>query len=257
MTRGFLCRLLGTPLARGTARVRWRRWRSGSGATSPPKRRGQRDPVIGCRLLQQPFFLTRPEWFRVPDTFPVNAVSGKSLVAEEAEGAYLMRALEERLPWGALSRDEPLAAFAEGVAEGPRRGAPQIVMPRLGQGSFRVAVMDGFGRRCAVTGERTLPILDAAHIKPWNEGGENRPGNGLLLRTDIHRLFDLGYVTVSPDHHFEVSPRLREDYENGRAYYELHGRALRDPVDRAFLPSPTALAWHHANRWSRPGAVVR
>jgi hypothetical protein len=195
--------------------------------------RSQRDPVIGCRLLQQPFFLVRAAWFRVPATFPVNAVSSKSYGAEEADGAWLMRALEERLGWGARSAEPALAAVADAVAEGPRRGAPQLVMPRLGQGSFRVAMMDGFGRRCAVTGERTLPILDAAHIKPWNEGGENRPGNRLLLRTDIHRLFDLGYVTVSPDHHFEVSPRLREDYENGRAYYELRGRALREPIRRS------------------------
>ncbi|WP_163111010.1 HNH endonuclease, partial [Acinetobacter baumannii] len=74
----------------------------------------------------------------------------------------------------------------------------------------------------AVTGEKTLPILDAAHIKPWSDGGENRPGNGLLLRTDVHRLFDLGYVTVNHDREFEVSPRLREDYENGKDYYALH-----------------------------------
>jgi len=215
--------------------------------------RSQRDPIIGCRLLQQPFFLPRESWFRVPESFPVNAVSGKSFGTEDRDGAYLLRALEERMPWGAF--EKPQLAALEGVAEGPRRGAPQLVMPRLGQGSFRVAVMDGFGRRCAVTGERTLPILDAAHIKPWNEGGENRPGNGLLLRTDIHRLFDLGYVTISREHRFEVSPRLREDYENGREYYDLHGRPLRVPADPAFLPNSQALEWHHANRWARPGAV--
>jgi len=119
-----------------------------------------------------------------------------------------------------------------------------------------VAVLDGFGRRCAVTGEKTLPILDAAHIKPWAAGGENRPGNGLLLRTDIHRLFDLGYVTVSHDLRFEVSPRLREDYENGKVYYDLHGRSLRPPEDEAHLPSAEALEWHHENRWARPGEFL-
>jgi hypothetical protein len=43
-------------------------------------------------------------------------------------------------------------------------------------------------------------------------------------RTDIHRLFDLGYVTISRDRRFEVNPRLREDYENGKVYYDLHGQ---------------------------------
>jgi putative restriction endonuclease len=117
--------------------------------------------------------------------------------------------------------------------------------------------MDGFGRRCSVTGERTLPILDAAHIKPWSAGGENRPGNGLLLRTDIHRLFDLGYVTINNELRFEVSGRLRDDYENGRDYYSLHGRPLRTPANPAFLPSAEALAWHHDNPWRNPGIAAQ
>jgi putative restriction endonuclease len=128
-------------------------------------------------------------------------------------------------------------------------------MPRLGQGTFRASIIDGFGRRCAVTGEKTLPILDAAHIRPFADGGEHQPGNGVLLRTDVHRLFDLGYVTIADDHRFEVSRRLREDYENGREYYELHGRPIRAPDDDRFLPSAEALAWHHSNRWNRPGAL--
>ena len=47
-------------------------------------------------------------------------------------------------------------------------GKPQIVLPRLGQGSFRIVVTDAYERRCALTGERTLPVLDAAHIKPYS-----------------------------------------------------------------------------------------
>jgi predicted restriction endonuclease len=77
-----------------------------------------------------------------------------------------------------------------------------------------------------VTGERTLPILDAAHIRPYAEGGAHELANGLLLRTDIHRLFDLGYVTISRDARFEVGRRLNEHFENGRHYYAMHGQAL-------------------------------
>jgi putative restriction endonuclease len=226
-------------------RTRIRRLQSEAGRT-------QRDPVIGCRLLQQPFFFPRDQWFRAPQTFPVNAVAGKSYGLDEQEGAALLRAVEERLPWNALSAPPPPLA-AVGLLEEGRRGAPLTIFPRLGQGSFRIAVLDGFGRRCAVTGERTLPILDAAHIKPWAVGGENRPGNGVLLRTDIHRLFDLGYVTITRDRKFEVNSRLREDYENGQVYYDLHGRPLRAPKDPAFLPSVEALDWHHTNRWACPG----
>jgi putative restriction endonuclease len=213
-----------------------------------PASRAQRDPEIGCRLIQQPFFFAPDQWFRAPEAFPVNAVSGKSYRDGEPEAAWLMRAIEERLPWEAFAAPEPAVV---GLHEGRRTGAPQLVTPRLGQGSFRIAVIDQFQRRCAVTGERTLPILDAAHIRPWEEGGDHRPGNGLLLRTDIHRLFDFGYVTVTHDHRFEVSPRLREDYSNGKAYYELHGQRLREPSHRSYLPSPEALDWHHENRWKK------
>ena len=131
----------------------------------------------------------------------------------------------------------------------PRFGAPQIVRPRLGQGAFRLAVTDAYERRCAVSGEKTLPILDAAHIHSYGEGGEHDPANGLLLRTDIHRLFDLGYVTVSSDHRFEVSSRLKADFDNGRHYYDLHGERLRSPRAGYAPPAEAALSWHRENRY--------
>lgn len=209
------------------------------------------DPVIGCRLLQQPFFFSREEWFRVPESFPVNAVSGKSWDLSEPEGMFLTSAVEERLSWPSPAEFRPPQI---GFNEASRTGSARTIFPRLGQGSFRIAVTDRYGRRCAVTGEKTLPLLDAAHIKPWAEGGQHTPGNGVLLRTDVHRLFDLGYVTITHDHRFEVSPRLKEDYDNGKEYYDLHGKRIREPSDPLFLPSKEALDWHHENRWSRPAS---
>jgi putative restriction endonuclease len=100
-----------------------------------------------------------------------------------------------------------------------------------------------------VTGERTLPALDAAHIRPYAEGGEHAVSNGLLLRRDIHCLFDLGYVTVTPDNVFEVSPRIREEFENGRDYYAMHGRPLLIPRRNDLRPDPAALDWHNQQRF--------
>src|SRR5258706_5120751 len=94
-------------------------------------------------------------------------------------------------------------------------GEPHLIRPRLGQGAFRVLVTDIYRRRCAVTQERTLPALEAAHIRPYGDGGTHEARNGLLLRRDIHSLFDAGYVTVTPDLRFEVSRRIREEFENG------------------------------------------
>ena len=108
-------------------------------------------------------------------------------------------------------------------------GDPVLVRPRLGQGAFQLLVTDTYERHCAVTGERALPTLDAAHIRAVQEGGQHRIDNGLLLRTDIHRLFDRGYVTVTPDHRFRVSRRLKTDFDNGEPYYPLEGREIWVP----------------------------
>jgi putative restriction endonuclease len=108
---------------------------------------------------------------------------------------------------------------------------------------------DPYERRCVVSDEKTLPILDAAHIRAYGDGGDHDTANGLLLRTDIHRLFDLGYVTVSEDHRFEVSHRLKADFDNGRHYYDLHGQALRTPKPGFPAPAQDALAWHREHKY--------
>jgi len=142
-----------------------------------------------------------------------------------------------------LTRHPPL-----GVSEQAERfGAPQLIRPRLGQGAFRVVVTDVYGRRCAVSRERTLPALEAAHIRPYSEGGDHEASNGLLLRRDIHSLFDAGYVTVTPTMHIEVSRRIREEFDNGRHYYELHGQQITLPTDPSQRPNASALQWHNEN----------
>lgn len=129
----------------------------------------------------------------------------------------------------------------------PQFGREYLTHARLGQGTFRTLVTDAYNRRCTVTGERSLPALEAAHIRAHNSEGPNLTANGLLLRADIHRLFDRGYVTVDSDLKFVVSRRLREDFENGRAYYLFHGKVLGNlPQETSDRPSPKFLEWHHA-----------
>lgn len=196
------------------------------------------DPPVGCRILTQPFFWPREQWLPVPRNFARNIVTGKRYDTDDAEGRYLWHAVAER---SALVISE--------LQSGRRFGTPQMVRPRLGQGAFRLAVTDAYERRCAVSGEKTLPILDAAHIRSYGEGGEHDPANGLLLRTDIHRLFDLGYVTVTDEHRFEVSRRLKQDFDNGCHYYDLHGVAVRSPRPGYAAPAADSLAWHREHRY--------
>ena len=123
-------------------------------------------------------------------------------------------------------------------------------MPRLGQGAFRVVVMDAYRRRCAITGESTLPTLEAAHILPFSENGSNEPSNGMLMRSDFHKLFAAGLVTVTPELRVEVSSRIKEEWFNGKAYYRLHGETLRSvPDEPSFRPNTERLRWHNENRF--------
>lgn len=194
------------------------------------------DFAVGCRILTQPFFLDEPDWIPVPPSWARNIVSFKTYNTGDPEGLALWEAVEQRMT------RHPVTGAAE---EQARYGQPHLIRPRLGQGAFRVLVTDIYGRRCAITHERTLPALEAAHIRPYGDGGEHEARNGLLLRRDIHSLFDAGYVTVTPDLRFEVSRRIREEFENGRHYYELHGQAVRPPEQAGQRPDPTALAWHN------------
>ena len=198
------------------------------------------DFSIGCRILTQPFFFEEPDWIPVPANWSPNIVSFKTYNTGNDVGLQLWEAINDR-----LNRERG----SELAEAGARFGEPQLIRPRLGQGAFRVLVTDAYGRCCAVTHERTLPALEAAHIRPYGDGGEHEAWNGLLLRRDIHRLFDTGYVTVTPDLDFEVSRRIREEYENGRHYYALHGTRIAAPERLDERPDPGVLAWHNEHRF--------
>jgi len=134
--------------------------------------------------------------------------------------------------------------------QGARFGKPQIVTPRLGQGSFRLLIADAYERRCTMTGERTFPALEAAHIHRYSRGGDHSLSNGLLLRSDLHKLFDLGYLTIEPSTlKIRVSKKIREEFENGRDYYRLDGRPLRQPENQLAFPAIEKLRYHYENEF--------
>jgi putative restriction endonuclease len=205
------------------------------------------DPVIGCNVLAEPFFLEKSKWIPAPDNWAPNIVQGKTYDTKVAEGRSLWRSVQLAIS-NRQRVEEP--SLVEDVEEEKRFGSEYLMRGRLGQGAFRVLVMDAYERRCAVTGEKTLPVLEAAHIKPYSLNGPHRVNNGILLRSDLHKLFDLGYVTVTPELRLEVSPRLKSEWQNGREYYARHGETLRiHPADSASRPSREFLTWHNENRF--------
>lgn len=206
-----------------------------------------RDPEIGCTVLSSPFFWTKDLWIPEPVGFAGSIVRGRYYETNNPDEAHLWNQVQERLAGQANSEPKHLVAESEPVE---RYGAPVLMKPRLGQGGFRVLVTDAYRRRCALTGESTLPVLDAAHILPFAESGPHDVSNGMLLRSDFHKLFDLGMITVTPEFRVEVSPRIREEWFNGKAYYRLHGQELANlPESVAERPSPNFLRWHNDNRY--------
>jgi len=197
------------------------------------------DPVIGCTVLTAPFFWPRHRWIETPVGWSGSIVRGRYYDTRERDGHTLWQQVQERL----------LEDVAADVAD-KRYGQPTMVNPRLGQGAFRVLVTDAYARRCAITGESTLPVLEAAHILPYAEHGPHEVSNGLLLRSDFHKLFDIGLITITPSLNIKVSSRIRDEWFNGKAYYRLNDHSLASvPSEPEHRPSTAFLQWHNESRF--------
>lgn len=197
------------------------------------------DPLgqIGCCLIAEATFFPPGTWVVPPDDWSPRTQTGATYSLDRGEGQRIWQECLGRV-------DLPARPLPATPPAGPRYGAPTLRRPRLGQSIFRVQVLDAYERACAVTHEHSLPVLEAAHIRPYARGGEHSVANGLALRTDLHRLFDRGYITVDDAHRLVVGQRLRQDFANGRSYYALHGHALQTPREPVWRPDPSALAWH-------------
>lgn len=193
-------------------------------------------PQIGCIIVVNVTLFPEREWIAQPADWPIRTLRPTRYDLESGEGARV---------WAECLARAATATGAANRLDVSRYGTPVLVRPRLGQGAFRIAVTDAYGRACAATGEHSLPALEAAHIKPFALDGPHEICNGLLLRADLHRLFDQGYVTVTPERVIEVSSRLRRDYQNGHSYYPLQGQRITVPPSAAEEPSPDLLRWHN------------
>lgn len=202
---------------------------------------------IGCIMIAAPVFFVPDEWVRPPTDWAKSGIQqGKTYDLGSGEGNRILRECMERATGGLhywnIEADPRLVA--ENFA---RYGAAVEVRPRLGQGLFSLAVRDAYHGACAITREHSLPALEAAHIQPYGLDGVHRIDNGLLLRSDLHRLYDRGYVTVTPDYVFRVGDSLREDFQNGRSYYGLDGAKIALPDQQLWRPRREFLEWHQQN----------
>lgn len=207
------------------------------------------NPTIGCIVLTNPIFFKKEDWIETPSDWSKSIVQGKSYDTNDSIGKEVWSKIElllERYLYlnasdegkSQLILEEPASSYGNSV----------LVKVRLGQGAFRVLVTEAYSRRCSITGEKTLPVLEAAHIKPYAESGPHFISNGLLLRSDLHKLFDGGYLTITNNLKVEISSRIKEEFQNGKEYYQYHGKDLLFIPNREIdKPNEKYIDWHNSN----------
>ncbi|HUY45812.1 MAG TPA: HNH endonuclease [Streptosporangiaceae bacterium] len=175
-----------------------------------------------------------------PPGFAANIVQGKGYDLADSTLATYFGELLQRLIGAHVELDlaEPWHR------PGPVFGNPRLAPYRLGHQVFKAVVLDAYHRQGAITGTHIPPVLQAAHVRPVTEGGEHGLDNGVLLRSDVHTMFDRGYLGVDPQYRLRVSPRLREESGNGEQFYAQAGQVVELPTRRADRPNREFLEWH-------------
>lgn len=128
----------------------------------------------------------------------------------------------------------------------PKRTLREIVQ-RRGQEHFRDQLLVAYGGRCAVTGCDARAALEAAHIEPYSDVASQDVRNGLLLRADIHTLFDLGLLRIHPE---SLQVVLQWEISES-SYREFAGKRITEPKEPSMRPCREKLAL----RWERRGGL--
>lgn len=198
------------------------------------------DPVIGCIFIRDANFFPDASTVGSPRDFASNVVQGKTYDLADGQTRDYFELLIHRL----IGTTVDLDLSQPWHRPGPVYGDPRLAPQRLGQQAFKAVVLGAYGRRCAITGNKVQPVLQAAHIRPLPKGGEHRLDNGLLLKSDVHILFDRGYLGVDPKYRLVVSPRLRSEFGNGDQFYAKAGELITLPEQRRDRPNREFLEWH-------------
>lgn len=140
----------------------------------------------------------------------------------------------------ALQRQaERSGAFNPNSIEDGRQRTLGAIVQRRGQTAFRAALLTAYEGRCAISGCETEAVLEAAHIFPYRGDTTNHVTNGLLLRADLHTLFDLGLFAIDDRGTVRLSEALKEG-----SYAWLATAKIRWPAKADSRPSAEALLWH-------------
>ena len=170
---------------------------------------------------------------------------GNTPLIDQVLGTTLTTDLEELTPGqrGIVETHAPSIPdeeFDPSSIEDARETTLRRIALRKGQPQFRQALLSAYSGRCAMTGYDVVNALEAAHIIPYKGEGTNHPGNGLLLRADIHTLFDLKLIAVDTSNWtIVIAPSLQ-----GTTYGYLAGLPVSIPNESGLQPSAAALDEH-------------
>jgi putative restriction endonuclease len=181
-----------------------------------------------------------------PSPQPRYKVLGVALVDSWTNGLFLLRSLTPSTAVTSLTIVEVLETARETdptSLEDARRRIEATIVLRRGQSAFRDRLLEAYGRRCAITGCDAEEALEAAHIVPYKGEHTNLPSNGILLRADLHTLFDLGLLTIDPA---SFSVVLHQKLHL-TAYRSLLATKLRVPEIPIAQPNSAAIEQHYRN----------
>lgn len=158
---------------------------------------------------------------------------------------FVEQVFQTHIPQGHIAREIELAekeadvsaAFAPKDMVDGRKKVLQEIVRRQGQPKFRKVLLAAYNSKCVVTDCDVESVLEAAHIAPYLGTESNTVQNGLLLRADIHTLFDLGQLKITPDGRIELHETLF-----GTVYEQYQGQRIKQPATQANAPSMEALS---------------
>lgn len=133
-------------------------------------------------------------------------------------------------------------AFAPSSAAEARSRVLRSIALRRGQRQFRNNLLTAYGGRCCVTRTNAEDVLEAAHIQPYAAAGANSIKNGLLLRSDIHILFDLRLLSINPRFRTVFCDKVIRSIS---AYAKLHGQRVTFPKRPEMAPDFHVLKLHY------------
>lgn len=195
---------------------------------------------------------SQPKWGEVLQRLSMSAMTLQAprRFADPSDEAVLASyfGAGELTPEESLDDERRAQVFAD-LSEDLRVRTLQVIALRQGQSGFRKSLLTAYSGACAVTGTATERVLEAAHIAPYKGEHTNQSSNGLLLRADIHTLFDLHLITITPDHVVHVSAEV-EDAE----YSQYDGQGLAHlPQTLTDIPDGEQLTKHNSEcAWLQP-----